>query len=464
VIKIIKQFGELLDKNQIINIIQILILTVIGAFMEVLSVSLVLPIVIAVMEPSFIQTNVIVRRVCEIFNITESKYFIIFCIFALIFIYILKNLFLSFESYFNSKFVYKNRFITKTNMLHNMLNKPYEYFLFTSTQDVIRIVNDDVNLSYSLLLTLVSLISEFIVSVFLFIAIFVIDPFMTVFVAVILAVMVLSINKYVKPIMNEKGDQYWKENVNSYKWLLQSVSGIKELKITDNEDFFEDNYYEAEIKIIDSQWKRDVWSDIPKNLVEVGCVGSALLITAIMVYMGRDPEELIASLSAFAMAAIKLMPATNRITYSLNHINYEGPALERLLDSIKDNGNINEDCNMENTASISFNEKIELKDIYYHYPKTNNPILSGANMIIPKHKSVGVIGKSGVGKTTTIDILLGLLNPSSGVVLVDGINIHSDYEKWLSMIGYIPQSIFMMDGTIKENVCFGNKYNEETPK
>ena len=166
-------------------------------------------------------------------------------------------------------------------------------------------------------------------------------------------------------------------------------------------------------------------------------------------------------LSAFAMAAVRLMPSVNRMSASLNSMSYQEPALDKMLEHLavaekwKSQQKASDVASSRMAGKITLDQSAELSDITYSYPNTATPVLLHANMEIPVGKSIGVVGASGSGKTTAVDILLGLLELQNGSVLSDGANIQADYKGWLGHIGYIPQMIYMLDDTIRANVAFG---------
>ena len=187
-----------------------------------------------------------------------------------------------------------------------------------------------------------------------------------------------------------------------------------------------------------------------------------------MIYKGKEIETLIPTLGAFAMAAMKLMPSANRIVAALNQVAFLKPSLDKLIDDIElfEGDDIKykelrqQDVN-KNKVRLTFNDKIELKDISYSYNNSDKLVLDDADIIIPIGKSIGIVGASGAGKTTAVDVLLGVLLPIKGEILADGVNVMEHYSEWLSHIGYIPQSIFLMDDDIKSNVAFGVKKEEQ---
>ena len=207
--------------------------------------------------------------------------------------------------------------------------------------------------------------------------------------------------------------------------------------------------------------------NIPRLLIEMTSIVSMLLALLVAVFMGTEVSKLIPTIAAFGMAAMKLMPSANRISGALNQVAYYEPSLDKLLlslqltevNTVKEGiaGEFEDDGDLGIKAEKSFTleQAVELCHISYHYPGADEPVLYDANMQIPIGKSVGIVGASGTGKTTAVDIILGLLRPQAGEVLIDGIPIKEHYKEWLSHIGYIPQMIFMLDDTIRANVAFG---------
>lgn len=180
-----------------------------------------------------------------------------------------------------------------------------------------------------------------------------------------------------------------------------------------------------------------------------------LTLIAILVVRGEEIESLIPALSAFVMAAVKLLPSANRIAGAINSIAFQEPSLDKLLENIKALEEMEDEEWNDQVNKLDLKQEILLKDVTFSYPNAENCVLEHANMSVPVGMSVGIVGASGAGKTTEVDIMLGLLKPQEGQVLADGVDIQTAYHAWLSHIGYIPQMIFMLDDTIRGNVAFG---------
>lgn len=465
---VLGKFNKLLNAKQKSRLAILGLVTVIGAFLEVIGVSLMLPLITAIMQPDIITSNKYIVYICNILDLHSHRTFVIVCIIAVIFVFIFKDFFLMMQYYIQARFVCNNQFAMQQKMLSGFLNRPYEFFLNAESGEILRVVQSDVPATYALLTTVLGMLTESVVALAISVTIFIIDPLMTTFVIVMMAVVVIAIAKLVKPVLKKKGEEQLINNSLMYKWLIQGITGIKEIKVGGKENFFKENFEISGKKYISAEKWRTVFSNIPRLMIEMVSVCSTLAFIAFMIYKGREIETLVPTLGAFAMAAMKLMPSANRIVAGINQVVFQLPSLNKLLEDIemfeedeKKYSSYRKNNSDKALKDLTFNDKIELKNITYSYQNSDRLILDKANMIIPIGKSIGIVGASGSGKTTAVDILLGILLAKEGEVLTDGINVMEHYSEWLSNIGYIPQSIFMLDDDIKSNVAFGVKKEEQ---
>ncbi len=467
-VRIVKKFRRLLDHHQKGRIAILLIMMVVGAFLEVMSVSLLVPLTSAMMQPDIITENRYIGAFCHLFAIADSRELLIVCLFALIVLFVVKNIYLIAEYYVQYRFIYNNRFAMQRRVMGIYLRRPYETFLNVDSGEIIRVIHTDIANSFNLLMSLLSIATELIVSLTLVIAVLVINPLITTVTGAVLLLTIFFISRLIRPRLRRAGLQSQRAHAAVNNWLLQSINGIKEIKISQTEDFFQQNYDVNGQMVVDMDRKDSVYEVIPRMLIEMTATCSALVIIAGMALTGEEVQSLVPALSAFVMAAVKLLPSANRIVSGINQIAFREPALDQLLEKI----HALEEGDRQDVLSPDLRpsgqemrlhvpeREIRLSDIVYSYPGTEKPILCHADMVIPVGSSVGIVGASGSGKTTAVDVLLGLLRPQSGHVLCDGVDVMADYQTWLSYIGYIPQTIFMLDDTIRANVAFGRSGDE----
>ena len=454
-IRVFKKFYQLLNRHQRNRVIILFFMMLIGAVFEVLGVSMMLPLVTAVMNPGIITENKICAWICSVFNITDHVDFVIWCIIALIIIFVVKAAYLTFEYSVQYRFVFNNRFMTQSRLLEAYLHRPYEYFLSAQSGEIIRIVQTDAANSFDMLTVILSFATEAVVSVAIIITIFVINPFMTVFVAASLVFLMIIISKCLRPLLRREGENYQRTYAETNKWLLQSISGIKEVKVTKTEDFFLDNFIEYGQKMVNAARWNSTLQNVPRNLIELVSVCSMMTVLGVMIATGHKLDSLLPSLSAFVMAAVKLLPSANRMVANVTHVTFYEPALDNMLENLAVlEEQISDGC--EEVEKLPLTKEIRLTGIDYTYPGGEKKIFDQADFVVPVGSSVGIIGMSGAGKTTAVDILLGILRPQAGQVLADGVDVSTNMRGWLAHIGYIPQMIFMLDDTIRANIVFGH--------
>lgn len=455
-IKTVRKINSLLDTEEKRRARLFLLIATVGAFFEMLGVSLTVPLVTAIMKPEIVTENAVIADVCADLGIADHRGFIILCILVMLAVYIIKALFLVFRNSYTRKYVYQSRFRMQQKVFRAILKKPYAYYLNAESGEILRVVRSDVNNTYSLLNMLLSLVSELIVSLAIIAVVIVINPLMTLLIAGVISLILLIVMKIVKPIVREEGIRTNRSVAKAYKWLLQAIQGIKEIKVTGREAFFEENFEQTSIEQAESEKRYAVISGLPRILMELGCIASALIAMLIMVLSGSELQRLVPAFSAFAMAAVKLMPAFSSVMNSVNAVSYYEPSVDRLIESL---GEIEEAEETDNAdgREISFTDKVELKDVTFRYKPEAPAVLENASMVIPAGHTVGIVGASGAGKTTAVDIMLGLLTPEKGCVLADGVRVPENCPSWLSLIGYIPQSIFLLDGSIRDNIVFGSE-------
>ncbi len=486
---VFRKFYKLFSRKQKKQLIILFFLMLFGAFLEVLGVSLIVPLVSVIMQENVIQNNKVVQCICTLLHIRSNKTFSIVCILVLIFVFIFKDLYLMFEIYVQNRFIYNGRFQIQQRLMNTYLDCGYEYYLNASSGEIVRIMQQDVKNAFLLLFNLLNFTTELIVSLVLVIAVFVINPLMSMLVGIVLALTMLVIAKVAKPMLHRQGEILQESSEQTNKWLIQMVNGIKEIMVGNKQEFFRENFNYHGKRLVRAERWNGLLGNVPRLLIEMASIVSMLFALLVAVMSGAEVSKLVPAIAAFAMAALKLMPSANRISSALNLVAYYEPSLNNVLENLDlfDDENIKMNSvvkemkktfvrekrgNLETSAEIksmqqtekkvlgnfynmTLQHQVELKNISYHYPDTKQMVLQNVDMVIPIGKSIGIVGVSGSGKTTVVDIILGLLNPQSGEVLIDGMLLKENYGQWLSCIGYIPQMIFMLDDTIRANVAFG---------
>ena len=459
--KILKKLLKLLDKKQKVNIAGLVVLMFIGAFLEACSVAVLIPVISIVFQPGIITTNKYLSILYNHSPFTSEKAFGVAIMVSLVLVFVIKNLFLFVQQKLLYKFVYNNQFRTSERMMKNYIRRNYEYYLNADTAVIQRSITSDVNNMYALIQSLMLLISELFVFATLTIMCLTQYPFMTLLMALLLGITLLIIKLALKPVLYKAGKDNQDYYSGLFKWINQTIVGIKEIKIGGKEKYFSDCYIECGKGYVNAVQKYTLLNNVPRLIIEVVCI-SAIVVYLISIYVKgtTDAAAVISTMGAFLYAVVRLMPSANRINNCLNNVSYFEPFLMNVSDNLQDeiSDKNSEVSSLERPKEkLEVKEKIELKNIKYKYPNSDVYVLDGASMDIPIGSAIGIVGTTGAGKSTIVDVMLGLLKLESGEILADGKDTLSkeNYRKWLKNIGYIPQTVFMLDDTIRKNVAFG---------
>lgn len=457
---IVKKLRLLLDRKQKIAMVGLVFLMIFGAVLETCSIGFLIPVLSAILDIDSLMEYGIVRSVYEAFHMKNTTEFIILMMVVLILLFVLKNLFLQLQHVIQYRFVYRNQYGMAKKMMIYYMKRPYEFYLNADTAVVQRNITSDIINMYALILCVLQLMSELFIFFFLVAATMLLQPVMTLVLMAVLFLCLLLIKVIFKSVMTQSG----KENRENYsgllKWIQQAVLGIKEIKIGNREEYFVKEYVSCNGRYIQALKKYSIYKNIPRLLIETVCVAGMLGYLIIMLAGGNSIQNMVPMLGAIGLAVIRLMPSANRISNYLTDIAYYKPFLMGIDNNLR--------TDLESTGKeldilermpekLKIQDKVVLQDITYAYPNTDVKIFDKAQMEIPIGDAVGIVGTSGAGKSTIVDILLGLLKLQGGQVLADGTDVlkRETYRQWLNNVGYIPQQIFMLDSTIRKNVAFG---------
>ncbi|MDE7130551.1 MAG: ABC transporter ATP-binding protein/permease [Lachnospiraceae bacterium] len=462
-VTLLHKVGYLFDQKQKKQLVGLAVLILIGGLLETLGVSMLLPVVTAIMDPEAIMEKEPVREVAEMLHIQTSKELIMYMLIVLIVLYVFKNAYLLFLTYVQNTFVTRNRNRMISRVMREFLNRPYEDYLGADIPTVFRLTDSDIPNAFQLILVMIQMITEIVVAVSLCIVLVVNSPLMCLFIVVIFLGLTLIITKQLKPRLNRIGHKNQTIQSRIAKWRIQSIYGLKDVKVLHREEFFVRNYYESGAVGANVARNYAVFNNLPRLLIETIFMAAMFLFMLLYMMRGGDVTVLVPQLTVFAMAAVRMLPGINRINTYLSEIAYSQPCLDYLYDNL--NENMKKDVNGSVTGltgdkqpelpKLELQDKIVLDHITYAYPNTDKNIFTDAHMEVKKGQSVGIMGPSGAGKSTIVDILLGLLHVQAGKITCDGMDIFDNYPAWLAKIGYIPQSIYLIDESIRDNIAFG---------
>ena len=456
---IFRKFNKVLNKKQKSRVVVLIFMILIGAVLETLGVSMIYPLIETVMMPEVFEQNAMIVWICNVLGYTSAEQFVTFMLLALIFIFIFKNLYLLLLYYVQHSFITNSQYRISRDLLKVYLNRPYEFYLNASTGDIMRTVYSDSTGIFNLLLQCMQFITEFMVAIFLGTYLLIIDPVMTIVMGILLVGITLLSSAFLKPRISRIGEESRQQQSKMYKTIMQSINSVKDVKVYAKEDAFLGIYRKYGKRYYNLARDHEVLSSVPRLAIEAFSLSGVLAYMAVMMKLGQNVQTMVPQLSAFAVAAVRLLPSASRINTYLANIAYYRPTLDYVYANVELPKNVDERAAeakaVTETDKLKFHDCIKVEQLYYKYPNTDKYIFENARMQVPYGKSVGIMGPSGAGKTTVVDIMLGLLRVESGTITCDGVNVLEHYGQWLANIGYISQTINMVDDTIRANIAFG---------
>lgn len=455
---------EVFDRKQKLNLVYVTIIIFLQSFAELLGVSVILPFINAVVAPELLLEEKPIRWAYDFFGMESTGELIIYLAVLIIIVYILKNLFLIYVYELQYKFAYYGKKQMQNELMRYYIGKDYTFFLNVNSSELIRNINTDPEMFYTAVQNALQLLSELCVSVIIVIFLLFTDVTITLGVAVSVGIMFLLMIKGLRRVLARYGDERRVYSANMFKCMQQAFGGIKEIKIANRESYFQ-NDFEKQNEVYTHVIKQNAFlSAIPKPVMEALCIAGLMAVIAIQVANGTtDTTQFIGVLGVFAAAAFKLLPSVNKISSYFAAIVHNAVVIEKVRDEYREmhetklsGGQNKESAAKTREKTISLEREISVEHLEFSYPNTEEAVIRDANVVIPKNCSAAFIGPSGAGKTTFVDLILGILTPQKGSICVDGTDIHEALRGWHEKIGYIPQTIYMLDDTIRNNIAFGD--------
>ena len=459
---IVKAFSVLGKKN-IGSLLFVLIQIVVGSILEMFGVTAILPLISLAVNPNKIYENDFLYGISKYVRFSDSYSYFVFLSIMLIFIYFVKNMYVIWMNNNIYRFAYKNQKELACRLLTSYLRQPYSFFVNHNSADFIRNLNEDTIYFFETVIASLQFAAEIMVCAMLGITLLVMDTTLTLGMIIILLLFFLIVFRKLKRNLEKKGTRCRGYRAEMNKWILQATGGIKETKILEKEQFFIEKYEGLYNYFAEDYRRYKMYAFLPRPLMESVSVCALLLIVVIKIINGADMTVFVPILSVFAVAVFRMLPSFNRLATYVSQIMFNKASVEAIYNDLKELETEEEFPIEEKIKDIPFNNEIRLKDICFRYPDAEEDVVSDVELVIPKGKSVAFIGASGAGKTTLADIILGVLSAQKGNILVDGQPIDAMSREWHKKVGYIPQTIFLMDDTIRNNITFGiesSKINE----
>ncbi len=450
----------ILSKSQKIKSLHLLILILLGMFFETLGVGMMVPVVTLIIDPSIIKNYLTNTLIFDFLDTLDQIYIIVFGLLFIVLIYLIKTIFLIYLTWFKNQFSYSFLADISYRIFSNYIYKDWLFYINNNSAKLIRNCNTECNIFVNnIFIPTIELIAEFAVLLGILSILLFIEPIGTSLIFIIFCFFSLVYIYFFKNKTLNYGKTRQILEFDKLKYLQQGFGALRDIKIMNCESFFINQYDYANRKSADVMAKWSTIQQLPRLTLEIVAVLCLVIVVTSLILNDSEITKIIPTLAMFGAASLRLLPSCNRILGAFQNIRYGKVSIDVIFNELKFSSS-NQFNNLNIIENIDFKKNIKFKNVSFSYEKSKVVTLSNININIPKGKFIGIIGESGAGKSTLIDIFLGLLKPTSGHIKVDNKDISINLSSWQNKIGYVPQDIYLLDDTLRQNIAFGVPKNE----
>ena len=435
----------------------LLIMITIMALLDVIGVASILPFMAVLTNPSLIETNLLLNKLFEassFFGVESIKQFLFFLGVIVFVILVISLAFKALTTYVQIRFVQMREYSIGKRLVEGYLHQPYSWFLNRHSADLGKTILSEVGHVIGLGVNpLMELIAKSMVTIALITLLVLTDPKLALIVGFSIGGTYGVIFFFTRSYLNQIGNIRLKNNNLRFKAVSEAFGAVKEIKVGALEKIYVKRYSDSAVTYAQNQASASVIGLLPRFILEAIAFGGILLVILYLIAKTGTFNDALPILSLYVYAGYRLMPALQQIYASSSQLTFVGASIDKLYSDIK---SLNSHKSIQKEGALFLNKKITLKNIYYSYPNTSRVALKNLNISVLANTTVGLVGATGSGKTTTVDIILGLLIAQRGTLEVDDKIISKQkIRAWQKSIGYVPQSIYLSDDTIAANIAFG---------
>jgi ATP-binding cassette, subfamily B, bacterial PglK len=460
--KIFKRTLYLMSPKELKSAILLLVMLLIVALLDTAGVASILPFIAVLADPEIITNNPILRGVFEFsskFGVKNQEQFI-FVLGIAVFIFLVVGLaFKALTTYFHLRFLNMLGFRISKRLVESYLNQPYSWFLSRNSADLGKNILSEVSLVVGRSNLLLELLAKSMIAIALISLLILTDPVLATIVGLLFSLSYGIIFKLSKTYLNRIGSESFKNNQLRFTAVSEAFGAVKEIKLNSLEKVFTQRFSVAAETFSKIQASLSIIGKLPRFVIEAIAFGGIILTILYLMSQSGSFTDALPIISLYVFAGYRLMPAVQMIYSAFTQLTFGNTSLNALTDDIRNLSH--SDSNHEDDSILSFNNKISLRNVSYNYPNSSRVALKNISMDIPIKTTVGLVGTTGSGKTTTVDIILGLLEPQNGTLEVDNnVITKKNCRAWQRSIGYVPQHIYLSDDTIAANIAFGENIKD----
>ena len=453
----LKKISSLLNPLEKRRAFLLFLMILVMALLDMIGVASILPFMTVLVNPEIIETNMFLNKLYDfsrLFGVKNNQHFL-FALGILVFLILIFSLFFkALVTYAQVRFVEMRQYTVGKRLVEGYLKQPYSWFLNRHSADIGKTILSEVGqVVTGGINPLIDLIAKSMILIALVTLLVFTDPKLALIISVTLGGSYWLIFSIVRIFLNRIGKERLKSNELRFLALSQAFGAAKEVKVGGLEQIFVKRFSDPAKSYALTSAYAQIIRQIPRFILEAIAFGGILLVILYLMTKTGSFGNALPILSLYVFAGYRLMPALQSAYSSFTQLTFIGPAIDKLYEDIK---NLNYQKTAEDKSKLILNKKISLKNIYYNYPNTSKSVLENISINISAKSKVGFIGATGSGKTTTVDIILGLLEAQKGTLEVDNqIVTNQNIRAWQSIIGYVPQQIYLADDTVAANIAFG---------
>ncbi len=442
---------DILEKKDLLKFYFIIFLSLIGTMLEILGIGLIVPFVIIITDLNVFENNEYIKQFSSLLGIETRDELILYSILILLFIYFIKLVYLTFLSWFKNSFSFQVQSSISSKVFKIFLQQPYIYFSNLNSSRLIEETKDEPALYTSgIIIGKIDLLSELLIILGISALLLSYNFFPSLIISLIIIILLILYK-----IVFRKSSLKWAKKKKFYQTIAYNIlkyvyNSIIEVKISNKENSVLNKFSSSVSKGNKYLTKQLFMLDVPRLYIEFIAVFFFLMFVLFAYKYYENFNQLIPSIALFSVSAFKILPSVNRILVGIQKINFSKNSYKIIKDLYSKNTNeiVNHEIN-----SINFNQKLELKNISFNYNKSKK-VLNDVNILINYGDIIGLKGLSGTGKTTLVNLILGLLKPKDGEILIDNVTLDKKERRWQKIVSYAPQRTYIVDDTIKKNICF----------
>jgi ABC-type multidrug transport system fused ATPase/permease subunit len=454
--KIIHKVFSLLSSRERLQVYGLSVAILFRAIMQVLGIASIAPFLALVANPDAINDNVFLNRLYHMFNFADETSFLVFVGTLVLAVFTFNNLFSMLTTWMMTRFSWMRNYSLSRRLLEHYLHMPYVFFLSRNSSELAKNVLAEVKEVISgVLIPALKLVAQTIAVLAIIALLMLVNPYLAVTSLVVLGGSYAAVYALVRRKLTRIGSERLAANRDQYKFASEAFAGIKDIKLLGKENVFLRRYTASSRRYARLKTTKEIIGIVPHYLIETLALGGILLMVIYMLISQGNLAQALPTIGVFVFASYRLLPALREIFKDVTLIRFNMAALDEVHRDLQRQRQ-QDSLQRDKVPALPFRDTLALQDVVFQYPEAQEPVLKNFSLTVKANTSVALVGTTGSGKTTTVDIILGLLRPDKGRLIVDGTPVtEENLPNWQKNLGYVPQHIYLSDDSIMHNIAFG---------